>query len=399
MKPVSEKPTGRRRPAGVRVSATYLPELESLRGIAALLVFFFHADGCLRLGSTPIDAWPSLPLAFLRAGHTGVSLFFVLSAFLLSQPFLAEAAGGRRVPRANFYRRRALRILPLYYAMVVLATGLSAESVADLLDGVPYLFFLEAVSGWVEPLGPFSYVWWSLATEVQFYLLLPFLPLLMGRRALFGWAALALYALAYWMFVVGTFDDASPSLERFLREGLLGRGTFFLFGICGAWWYQHYAHAARARMAASRVWRRGGADLLLLSVILAQGTLLRWVVYTGLPSSEGPWLFAWHLLEGLLWTAVVLLLLVAPLRAKPLLFNRGLTWVGVVSYSLYVIHLPLLTAWLKLTHDILPSALGGGWTVLGAVWASIALVLCLGLSAITYRTIELPFLKRKVRFD
>ena len=69
-------------PAGMRASQTHYPELESLRGAAILLVFFFHLDGLVTEGSSP-DV--SLLSGFVRAGHTGVSLFFVLSGFLLSR--------------------------------------------------------------------------------------------------------------------------------------------------------------------------------------------------------------------------------------------------------------------------------------------------------------------------
>lgn len=399
----SEDPEGSARPVGIRASATYLAELESLRGVAALLVFLFHADGWLQFGTAGVSGtWSSLPLAFIHGGHSGVSLFFVLSAFLLSQPFLKEIAGGHRVSRTNFYRRRALRILPLYYAMVLLATALNAESLADGFIAIPYLFFLEPMANWVEPLKPFSDVWWSLATELQFYLLLPFLPLLMGRRARFGWAALALYALAYWLlFVVGVLYDTWPMFHNFLRLGVLGRANFFLLGILAAWWYQHYGLSVRERLAASPLWRNGGADLLLLSIILAQGALLRWSVYTGFFRAEGPVNFLWHLPEGVLWAALVLVILIAPLRAKILFSNRVLAWVGVVSYSVYVLHLPVLIAWVRLTThiDFLRPALGPGWVPLGCLWVAIGLLLCLGLSAITYRVIESPFLRRKRRFD
>ena len=80
-------------PAGIRDARSYSPELESLRGVACLLVFLFHASGTVDSGAQGVG-----PLrAFVYAGHTGVTLFFVLSAFLLSRPFLAQARGGPRV--------------------------------------------------------------------------------------------------------------------------------------------------------------------------------------------------------------------------------------------------------------------------------------------------------------
>src|SRR3989442_11065883 len=115
---------------GLRASSTFLPELESVRGIAVLLVFAFHADIFVRFPF--IEPRSTLATAFVRAGYTGVDLFFVLSAFLLSLPFFVEAAGGKRVVVREYFVRRALRILPLYYFAVLVGTVLSASHLLDL---------------------------------------------------------------------------------------------------------------------------------------------------------------------------------------------------------------------------------------------------------------------------
>ena len=84
----------------------YLPEVESLRGIAMALVYSFHIDRFVS-GNLPTDVSPVY--AFVRAGHTGVSLFFVLSGFLLSLPFIDGVRHGRPIRPGRFYGRRALR--------------------------------------------------------------------------------------------------------------------------------------------------------------------------------------------------------------------------------------------------------------------------------------------------
>ena len=95
---------GRAAAAGV-ATGNYLPELESLRGIAILLVFWFHVEGVLFL-PRPRPLEVVLPWqAFVRAGHTGVSLFFVLSAFLLSLPFWREPRGGPYLSIARYGSR------------------------------------------------------------------------------------------------------------------------------------------------------------------------------------------------------------------------------------------------------------------------------------------------------
>src|SRR2546429_671565 len=87
------------------------------------------------------------------------------------------AHGGRR----DYYAGRALGILPLYYSAVLVATVLSAVRLSDLVRGLPYLAFLNAV-GLTIPMLPYTRDWWSLATEVQFYLVLPLLPLFLRTR-------------------------------------------------------------------------------------------------------------------------------------------------------------------------------------------------------------------------
>ena len=151
---------------------------KSLHGIAIVLVYAFHVDGVVLFPWNAVGKGLSPALAFVRAGHTGVDLFFILSAFLLSLPFLAAARGGRPVHLGRYFTRRALRILPLYYAAVVVAAVMTASRPADLERALPYLAFMNSVSGWYTAMPPYSDVWWSLCTEVQFYLLLP----LVGAR-------------------------------------------------------------------------------------------------------------------------------------------------------------------------------------------------------------------------
>src|SRR5690348_11913534 len=161
------------RPVGIAKSRQYFPEAESLRGIACLLVFFHHLLAGIKNVGGDGGYSPPLWASIILGGHTGVSLFFILSSFLLTQPFLIEITGGKRVSRREFFSRRVLRILPLYYVAVTVGTDVMATQAHDLLKGIPYLFFLNSFAGWSESLAPYSAVWWSLATEAQFYVALP----------------------------------------------------------------------------------------------------------------------------------------------------------------------------------------------------------------------------------
>ena len=382
-------------PAGIRDASHYAPQLESLRGVAILLVAFFHADGMLSVGpQTVTGTWVSPLAAFVHAGHTGVTLFFVLSAFLLSRPFLVEAAGGRPVSRRRFFARRALRILPLYWTVVIVSTLLTMRT-GDfkLQDGIPYLFFLNSFSGFAEPMFPFSDVWWSLATEAQFYLALPLLTLLLlsrpGRWVFL--ALLVLYSGCYYAVV----SSGSGWIQSGLSISLFGRGYSFLIGVAAAWIYGRWG--ARLQECCSQWWplRWGGSDLILLAVILCQGLLLREVAFRGFFDAEHTW-NEWHILESFFWGLLVLIVLVAPLRLGFLFSNRLLGAVGLLSYSMYLVHFPIIFFVLYRFSAVNPEAYQG-WTATSFGAVLLCIGLSLALSTLTYLAIERPVLRRKAR--
>jgi peptidoglycan/LPS O-acetylase OafA/YrhL len=379
----------------VRASAEYLPDLDALRGVAILLVFLYHAAGIGGGVHGPATGtWVSPVRAFVMAGHTGVTMFFVLSAFLLSRPFLEQARGGRDVDRRRFLHRRALRILPLYWSAVIAAILLTA-SFEGVVGGLQALFFLNSFTGLVEPLFPYSVVWWSLATEVQFYLLLPVLgPALCTQTGRRGLLALGLlWGLVYAALALRVVRPFPDPVYFELMLSVFGRAPAFLAGIAAAWLVLHHGSRLRAALGATAWLRGGGTDALLLLVVGALGMLLREVTYRGFWLSELRW-NGWHVLESALWGAVLLLVLSAPLRLRPLLSNRVNRRIGILSYSLFLWHYPVLYVLLPLLRRRLAD-LG---PELANVLATLALlVLCVGLSALSYRWIERPFLERKTR--
>jgi peptidoglycan/LPS O-acetylase OafA/YrhL len=386
-------------PPGIRSSMRYFPEIESLRGIAIMLVVAYHLSAGVLGVTGPWQGVSVSPLrAFLQAGHTGVSLFFILSAFLLSLPFLREGAGGKRVRRREYYLRRALRILPLYYTAVIAAAVLSAGTPAQLWRGVPYLFFLNAV-GLAAPLHPYSSVWWSLATEVQFYLLLPLLPFFLGSRARrqLGVVVLSGYAVAYAGFVNGVVVRGNVEARVLIAHSVFGRGPLFLLGIAAARLYSRCGADIRAACM-RRPWaRNGGVDLVLVAVLAGLGLVLQRVAFAGYWVAEYN-RSAWHLAEGGLWTAVVLLLLLAPVRIKPLFSNRILNRIGLLSYSIYILHAPLIHFALAALERVRPGTVAG-WNPFTVAAAMALSVTCVALATLTYGAIERPFLVRKAALD
>ena len=149
-------------PVGIQIPK-YIPQLDGLRGIAILIVLLAHLDYLPIFGSAK----------YLKYGRTGVDLFFVLSGFLITGILLdtKEFPGYFK----NFYARRALRIWPIYYAMLILFFSLLPaifphHSFHTDWNAWPYyatytqnLFYNFPHS---TPLGPT----WSLAVEEQYYM-------------------------------------------------------------------------------------------------------------------------------------------------------------------------------------------------------------------------------------
>jgi peptidoglycan/LPS O-acetylase OafA/YrhL len=145
-------------------------------------------------------------------------------------------------------------------------------------------------------------------------------------------------------------------------------------------------------MAGSRLFRNGGADVVLLAVLAAVGLLLRWVVAGVSFHMEAPRVHAWHVAEGVLWTSVLLLLLLAPLRTKPLWCNRVLAHIGILSYSIYLWHLPVMLPTIEYLRPYIQASVPQAFA-----WMTLLSVVFLGLCELSYRWIERPFLERKAR--
>ena len=378
------------------LSRIHRPELESLRGIAMLLVFWFHVDAYVQ----PVLPPNRLPVGFwhtwVRAGHSGVDLFFILSSFLLSLPFLEELAGGPHVDVARYARRRILRIGPAYWVAVFVATLACARGVTDLIKAIPHLFFVGIFS-MDGVMFPYSAVWWSLSTEVQLYAALPVIA--WWRRP--GWRGRAAICLlvgllaSHVLIILGRLPVWRIGMSVLsAQNSILGRGPTFLVGIAAAEIYRRHGAAIARSLASSRFWRSGGSDLALWGAVLALWPFLQWA--TG--GQHGSWGLpryqAWHTLVGGLWAIVLLILMLAPLRSKRLVVNPFLDWCGKISYSVYLVHAPFMLLGLNQARGWL-GLRGGGWSPAMTATVAVLTVGCFALSALTYRFIELPFLRRK----
>jgi len=379
-------------------------EVECLRGLAISLVVVHHVNGLVyRSDPSALVMLPQPLAAIVLTGYTGVDLFFVLSGFLLSRPFVAEARGGPVVDRTTYAVRRALRVMPLYVVAIAGAILDVATRPRDVLHGVPYLFFLNALPGGATRLIPHSDPWWSLATEAQFYVLLPFLPLLLrsARGRLVGAVLLVAYAGMHAALSRRLIHAATFEGDLALAQSVVGRGPLFLAGIVGGAVYDRNVDRLRHWAARHATGSRLVGDVVLAAALLGLLVLLGWAARRDYVARELVWPL-WHVVEGVLWTTVLLALLLLPGSLKRLLANRGWAFLGLISYSLYLVHYPVVFYGRRFIIPRWPSVFPWGperwiWTWTGLAGASVLLASAVALATLTYVAIERPMLRLKGR--
>jgi peptidoglycan/LPS O-acetylase OafA/YrhL len=267
--------------------------LDGLRGVAVLLVLGSHFD-----------------LPFMQGGgQVGVTLFFVLSGYLITALLLGERKAGGGVNFRGFYERRIRRLAPallILIASIVVWSITSGQFVAALPGELAALAY---VGNWAYLSG----VWmpgleqtWSLAVEEQFYLVWPVVLLLLIRRGI-GTVIIVAIVLVVASFAITVTSDVETALY-----GSLARVKDLLLG---------------ALIALMSVWRGGDLAMPQAAVIVAAGAL---VLVTLSPQPNA------------LAAAVPCAVLVAWFAAHPAsLSARWLTFTGTISYGLYLYHFPL----------------------------------------------------------
>jgi peptidoglycan/LPS O-acetylase OafA/YrhL len=359
-------------------------ELDGIRGLAIISVMVFHM-------AQYHPAQPDLLSAALDLGWIGVDLFFVLSGFLITGVLLAERSSPHRL--RNFYVRRALRILPLYYAAVLCFFHLELPLAHhfDTLrsynnDGE--LFYWLQLSNWrsafgelaASPVGPF----WSLAIEEQFYIVWPFVVLWTGVRGLRIVCVLLAVVSAALRFLPQIQSIAAANPEFLYRLT-----PFRLEPLCyGALLASLPAGALRGRLP--RAWLIGactcGAAILLLAVFLGgpstrySAPLMATYGFTGID-----WLCA-----GLVGLAIVGQ---GGSGCAAVLRHPLLRRFGQLSYAMYVFHIQVtLLVRLILARLIDASLLASLLNT--AVAMAVTYLLALG----SWRWIEGPLMSLKDRW-
>jgi peptidoglycan/LPS O-acetylase OafA/YrhL len=340
------------------LGTAHFASLDGLRFLSIVPVVWHHST----LGPLP---------GVLGKGPLGVDLFFAISGFLITTRLLREQRGRGDVAVGQFYARRALRIFPLYYAVL----GVYALRAWFVLPPSPVrAHFLQSLPFWatytadwfvdVAVTHPIIFSFgWSLAVEEQFYLLWPWI-VRATRGALFPVAAALLLLAADQGAESGLFAGGLP-LSGLAHRMIVSLSTPICLGALLAYALDRpRSFAVASRLLGARA-SAPLAFLALAALVVADGTPL----------------FAVH---------VTLALLVGACCARPdhgltaLTDARPLGWVGRVSYGVYLLHVSAITAWKR----VLPAA----WISAPLVFA-LSFAASLALAAASYRWFERPFLR------
>lgn len=366
---------------GVRPRPTgrfYRPELDGLRFIAFFLVFSCHATGSV-IWLPPVG--PFLE-HLARGGSFGVDLFFLLSAYLITELLLREKLATGSIDVSGFYMRRILRIWPLYFAFLgffLVARTFThtvfpnaAFAAFALFCGNWYLAGLPPDAPLRSPVVPL----WSVSVEEQFYLAWPLVVRFASKAGMVACAiglCVTSWIAQFIMLRAGALHSVIW-VNSFVHGGAIGAG------ILSAIWLQ--GRAPSIHRAVRLVMFLCAMLLFAIADFQFHFTAPRSSIADGMLSLNCGWL------------GIVLLfysLLGAPQDGLKFTAASVLAYLGRISYGAYVFHI----AALDLVRYLFVKYAGRPATELTF---ALALLLTLVAAATSYRWYETPFLALKRRF-
>jgi peptidoglycan/LPS O-acetylase OafA/YrhL len=323
----------------------FVPPLDGLRGLAMMLVILVHAT------FVPFASFASM-----------VDIFFVVSGFLITTLLLEEDRRSGRVSLRRFYYRRALRLLPLLYLVLVVTLlgvlvihllfdnrDLLDKAISDVLAGGTYTYHvvhpvhIELIGGGDAVIRPLLHLW-SLSVEEHFYIFGVLVVLLVIRRR---WTTqLMILFIAAWLFigVARLTGHVGPRFAWYQRPDALLIGVVMAFTnarIPTNWSPRVDANMRRATTAATVVM----CGVILIGTFVADpfGIKVPFLVPKGGSLHDGLYWgeFGFSVVSACMAIIVITLVRCPDLWLARFLSFRLFTWVGVRSYAVYLIHVPL----------------------------------------------------------
>ncbi len=396
--------------------------LDGVRAIACLCVLVFHLNFFARETKVwyPIHDLGSVVGSIALAGQSGVTLFFVLSGFLLFMPYAKSLLFHTAWPSAClFYMRRAFRIIPAYYVTLLLMIVLFHQEYLKPQHwkevGLFLTFFMDAPATFQKIDGPF----WTLAVEAQFYMLLPLLAFGIGLIVRHGskvWRTISVIVCLSGMVAWGLLSrywghylawnptHTILSLPRSFIDAALP----FVYGTQGKYLEDFaigmliscaYIYAQNTPL--DNRWNRFMRDV---SPTLFGVGLLELFVMALWHFNIWYYHYVLHFLDSLLnyydeyneiclavgfGLCVLAILFGHSLLKRPFEWSP-LRWMGLISYSLYMWHVPLLGFF---SYDYIAHLQGWRRMAEYGLFCAWALLVIIPISLLSYVLVEKPFIR------
>jgi peptidoglycan/LPS O-acetylase OafA/YrhL len=366
--------------------------LDGLRGLAILLVFIFHYGGGLQ------STKPAQRLAgyFTQFSWCGVVLFFALSGFLITGSLWESNRSAHRL--RNFYVRRALRILPLYFAAVLavaVAALFAGPHISQLRPLLVFVFFLQNLphlsSYALHSPSPLPlYHFWTLAVEEQFYLLWPIILYLAHSRRHALRLSLWLFGICQlFVFIVYTMSPFVGAVTHHLYDYfLLTQGGALALGCALSLSLGNRASPTGRKPGTHRVVRKYAQTAFFIGL----GVYLLAGIACGTLYLTYPVQF-WLGLPALAIAAAASIALVLRTGLPRTIFSWApLGWLGRISYGFYVFHILLEPFYDRLGAHVAHTNTGDYYHI---VRAFLAFVLTCIISTLSFYLFEMPILSLK----
>jgi peptidoglycan/LPS O-acetylase OafA/YrhL len=312
------------------MAQTRLGVLDGLRGIAVLLVLWYHVWEI---------SWLPAPLPSLQfipeTGFVGVDLFFYISGFVIVYPFVKALLHGNPPPTwGHFAYRRAIKIVPSYVLSIILVIAIGYAHFANagqaLRDIGTHLLFVH--TWWGDTYGSINGVLWTLAVEVEFYAIFPLLWLGFKRAPWLTAGGMVLVSVLYRMHAAQCCYHSSMELLIYNLPGYL---DIFAAGMISAFLYVRYRDL-NVRWLAPLATAGAIAGFIFLTMLLQNLWSTR---------SVDEWSTVWQIGNRTLVGCAFVLMGLGSLLAIPawqrLLANPILLFFAAISYNLYLYHQPL----------------------------------------------------------
>lgn len=359
---------------------THHPALDILRGLAISIVVFYHNFGSI---------------SFFRFGWMGVDLFFVLSGFLITDILLKTREN--KFYFRNFYMRRILRIVPLYYLVLIIFFSLSPVLFSQKGPDTTFsyyndnkLWFWSYFQNWLMvhkgmPPVPFLSHFWSLAIEEQFYLVWPFMIFFIKRVETIKKLVIALIIFAV-IVRFSTWLAYPHEVEKFYCSTFTRMDSLLM----GCLLSIHLSQGKQISRKAMLVVGHSFAALIISSLLVFGNLRQDNVLFPTI---------GYTLTAAFFSVLVYLFLNKEDQLANGLKYLSGLRFIGKISYGMYVYHIPIYLI-LSTGLNRMSENLSLGFPLNSALFISaLSVALTLLVSTLSFYLLEQPILKLKKHFS